>query len=81
VSLRDHPPDPLVGRGGRAWRVEEILDELDPEDREALEAWLRDLRFSPEKIVAELRVEGISCSDSAIAKYRFEKLGLGKRKR
>jgi hypothetical protein len=81
MSLRDHPPEPSTRRGGRAFRVDEILAELDPDDREALLEWVNDLRYSPERIVAELRSEGHTITANSIASYRYEKLGIGNRRR
>ena len=80
MSLRDHAPTPSSKRG-RRHRVDEILDELDDDDRATLDAWLRDLRYSPEKIAAELAVEGITVVPGSIAAYRHNVLGIGDRQR
>ena len=80
MSLRDHLPT-VAGKPGRRHRVIEILADLDVDDRAALEEWLADLRYSPEKISAELRREGITISPASIARYRFNVLGLGSRQR
>jgi hypothetical protein len=61
--------------------VDEILAELPEEDAEALRSWLADLRYSPEKIRDELAVEKIHVGVATIARYRYEVLGLGERKR
>lgn len=80
MSLRDHPPAPGT-RSGRKWRVDEILAELPEEDGEALVEWLHDLRFSPEKIVDELRREGFTIAVASVASYRSKVLGIGDRLR
>lgn len=79
MSLRDRTPEIKVG--GRRQRVEEILDELDPEDRVVLDGWLRDLRYAPYRIAVELRAEGFPVSEGAIASYRKNVLKMGDRKR
>jgi hypothetical protein len=79
VSLRDRTPK--VAPAGRRARIEEIRDELETADRAVLDEWLRDLRFAPERIAAELREEGHPISASSIARYRYEVLKVGKRKR
>lgn len=80
MSLRDH--EPSSSTPGRRYRIDEILDdELPEDDAEALRGWLRDLRFSPEAITRELDREGISVVPGSIARYRYEKLGLGDRRR
>lgn len=80
MSLRDHPPTP-GGKPGRRHRVLEVLDELEPEDAEALRGWIADLRFSPEKIADEIKKEGFTITPNSIASYRYNVLGLGERKR
>lgn len=79
MSLRDR--EPKIARVGRRAKIDEILDELEPEDREVLEGWLVDLRYVPERIAHELRDEGFDISGSAIARYRHEVLKIGDRKR
>lgn len=59
----------------------EILDELPEEDADALRGWLEDLRFSPEKIAAEIKEEGFTIAANSVAAYRYEVLGIGERKR
>ena len=80
MSLRDRTPE-IKGHGGRRQRVDEILDELEPDDRVVLEGWLRDLRYAPERIAVELRAEGFPISENAIATYRYNVLKIGDRKR
>lgn len=80
MSLRDREPVPTQP-AGRRYRIDEILDELDDDEGDALRGWLADLRFSPESIRKELIAEGIPISTNAIASYRFSVLGLGERSR
>jgi hypothetical protein len=79
VSLADR--EPKITRKGKTPKIEEILDALPDEDREVLRRWLTDPRFVANRIGDELRAEGYDISDSAIAVYRYNKLGVGTRKR
>lgn len=80
MSLADHEPKPIT-KPGRRPRIDEILDEMSEDDRATLDRWLRDLRYSPERIATELGVEGFSIAAGSVARYRYEKLGIGERKR
>ena len=66
---------------GRRPRIEELYEELDPEDADTLRRWVGDLSFSPEFISRELKKDGVRCSPGAVAYWRAERLGIGERKR
>lgn len=66
---------------GRRRRIEELYEELDQGDADTLREWVADLRYSPEFIAGELKKDGVRCSPSSVASYRYEVLGIGERKR
>ena len=78
MSLRDREIKPA--RAHRRYRIEVVLEELEEEDRVVLEEWLRDLRYSPERIKDALEEEKIYVSEGAIARYRSTFLKIGDRK-
>ena len=75
MALRDRTITPA--KGGRGFRITEILDELDDqEDRDALLGWLNDPAIGSKRIAAELADEGYPISPGAVATYRRKALEL-----
>ena len=68
MALRDRTITPA--KAGRGFRITEILDELDQEDRDALLGWLNDPTIGSKRIKAELVDEGYRISSGAVATYR-----------